>query len=83
MKTIYKYPLQIGGNKLRVPYGARVAHFGMQNDQPHVWLEIYSEGSPWEYMFNIYGTGQMVEDHELHRGTCFDGPFVWHLYEVL
>ena len=32
--------------------------------------------------FEVYGTGQPIPLHTEHVGTFFDGPFVWHVYEI-
>lgn len=82
-KTVYKYPAPIG--EVQLPDIATIVHVGMQNGVITVWAEVplFPPTPAWEQRsYKIYGTGQPIPDNAVHVTTLFDGPFVWHLYEV-
>jgi hypothetical protein len=86
MKTVYKYELQqiddyIG---LELPEGAQILHFGIQNNRLMIWALVESDNPNKRRIFRMAGTGHsIIEKNPLHIGTVFDGPFVWHLFEVV
>lgn len=81
MKTIYKYPLADSG-LLNLPTGAKIVHCDVQRDIPTLWIEVDTVAELEERRFTVYGTGHPIGDNATHVGTYFDGPFVWHVYEI-
>lgn len=87
MKTIYKYPAPLTvfvEHVQALPVGAKFCHLGKQAGLPMMWFEVDPEQRETESrVFFFTGTGRLVENHSTHLGTVIDGPFVWHLYEVV
>lgn len=83
MKVIYKYELT---NKVTLPINSIVLKAGMQNGIMCIWVLVdNNELDASERNFEIIGTGHPFEyDYLDYRfvNTVFDGPFVWHIFEV-
>jgi hypothetical protein len=64
--------------------GAVIRAVGMQDDAIHAWAETPVDGDPFTVTrtFRVIGTGWPVPDPGTYLGTVFDGPYVWHVYEV-
>lgn len=87
MKTIYKYPLPIGGAyTLQLPVGAQVLDVQDQHGAVQMWalVEMNAVGAE-NRTFAIYGTGHAIPEGVpmLHISTFQQGPFVWHAFELL
>jgi hypothetical protein len=87
-RQVFKYELDIfatGRCSINVPKDSKVLHFDFQNDKPHVWLEVITDGDHFypteDIFFSIVGTGFHVPDKHEHIGTVQQGPYVWHLYQ--
>lgn len=80
MKTIYKY----NTGEVTMPKDAKVLKAGIQNGVVYVWAEVDTKAPIEERHFVVYGTGwEIATDRNLsYIDTVFDGPFVWHVYEV-
>lgn len=84
MKTIYKYSIvDYSGQDFQMPKGSLVRHFGMQDGVATFWVEVESSNQFEQRYFLVHGTGHEINASEVYRGSCQDGPFVWHLYELL
>jgi hypothetical protein len=82
MKTIHKYHLPNDGTLL-LTEGHSFMHFNIQNGLRTIWMEVDLERTtPVEYEFAVIGTGWEVPEDAQYYGTAFEGPFVWHLYQV-
>lgn len=81
-KTVLKWPV-VGKPWIDLPVGAVIVHFATQEGVPTIWVETdaYPAGRERRYLA-IFGTGMVVPDGAVHRGTCLDGIYVWHLYET-
>jgi hypothetical protein len=83
MKVIYKYQLK---PMVLLPKEALVLKAGIQNGELFVWALVDpNETTHIERLFEIVGTGHSFEHGYLthrHVDTIFDGPFVWHIWEV-
>ena len=79
MKQVWKYPIR--QRPIEMPTDAKVVHFGMQGGQAMVWVEVGVTNVTSARDLCVYGTGHEIPEHAKHLGTCFDGPFVWHLYD--
>lgn len=88
MRSVYKYRATFGGAiGDMVPASGEVVLAGNDNrGHACVWLDVDSE-LPRSKQFNdrfvIVGTGHEIAALSIHRYSWFDGPYVWHLYEVL
>ena len=82
MKTaIYKYEVGQGFNTM-MPSGAEILKFGMQKNKPMVWAKVRLEEAPLsKRRLRVVGTGATLNGEYKYHGTCFDGPWVWHLIE--
>lgn len=83
MKVIYKYDLT---PTVLLPKGASVLKAGMQNGGLYIWALVDpNEKTHIEKTFEVIGTGHPFEHNGLKYrfiDTIFDGPFVWHIWEV-
>lgn len=90
MRTIHKYPLQLlpeGHTIYVLPADARVLRFAEQRGDLFMWVDLDTAAPKAQRAFRVFGTGHELPQHELpggatHRGSCEQGSFVWHLYEV-
>lgn len=84
-RRIWKFtiPPDYASLPITVPAGAHIIHTGAQNGVPTLWCEVDPSGPLEDRYFFVYGTGQDLPPRSLHIGTYFDGPFVWHIYEIL
>jgi len=83
---IFKYKISSSTSlQTEVPMreDAAIRAVGMQGHEICVWAETPS-GDPFTVTrtFRVIGTGFDVPDPGAYIGTVFDGPFVWHVYEV-
>lgn len=85
-KTIWKYPVSdIGEVTIPMPAGSKVVFVAGDPSgiSPAFWAEV-DQSAPIEFRkFQIVGTGHDIPPYAIHRGTVIQGPFVWHLYEIL
>ncbi len=89
-KVIYKYKLDATkyGNTFTLPSEARVVRFASQNHGLFMWVEKTIESDNVQDFsrfiqrtFKVVGTGQEYKAEYLM--SCEQGPFVWHLTEVI
>ena len=83
MKTVFKYVLNTAFEfkyTIAMPLGARIVHVGEQGGLPTLWAEADPDAKYVDRHFAIFGTGKPVSGE--YVGTCFNGPYVWHIYEV-
>lgn len=85
MKTIYKYPLNLGRQVVLLPLGARVLTAQVQHETICLWAEVADpEGKKERRTFNVVGTGHPIPNNPgVYIGTVQmqEGRFVWHVYE--
>lgn len=82
--TIWKFPLPPMGDYLvlEMPRGAEILLFAVQDLVPTLWARVEPDAPLEERQFRFAGTGHPIEwDVGDHVGSCFQGPFVWHLFE--
>ena len=85
MRTVWKYDVPIDDevHTHLIPNDDRIVGVGLQ--RPNVvtfWCEVNPKRAAPERAFVVIGTGHRVPHLGQHLGLVFDGPFVWHLYEV-
>lgn len=86
MKTVYKYklssPLGII-TKVSLPKGSTVLSAGFQANDFYIWALVDTEQPTEVRKFIVYGTGwEIDEDNVCPIDTVFQGPYVWHIFEV-
>ncbi len=87
MRQVWKYKLNmVELTAILLPVGSKVVHVGEQLGLPHIWVEQSVEDNVDKETryFYFVGTGHALPTghaHIDHRGTYFQGPFVWHVYE--
>ena len=98
-RAVWKFPLSTGGTEgqlpidIAMPAGAEIIHAEAQYGDPEtglmgtitLWALVDPGGVGMIRSFRVYGTGwRIIPGEELeHVGTVTDGPFVWHVFEVL
>ena len=86
MKTIYKYTLTGRyTTEIEMPVGAEIIHFAEQQGQYCIWAMVNPDADKEKRTFTVVGTGWELDDDVDHRhiGSVFDGPFVWHILEIV
>jgi hypothetical protein len=83
-KAIWKFPIDLTDAPIvQMPAGARVLHFGVQDEQLTLWALVTPSAPLNHHRFRLAGTGHPIEEDGLtYVGTCFQGPFVWHLFDL-
>lgn len=85
MNVVWKFPLSgVDLSYVEMPERARIIHVGIQGDTPTLWAWVDPSAPKVERRFGIVGTGHPAPsfDAAVHLGSIFDGPFVWHVFEV-
>ncbi len=83
MRTIYKYGFS---RTIELPIDSQVLKVGMQNGIIQMWVLIDPNQKQTCYRnFEMIATGHEFEfDYLTHTyiDSLFDGPFVWHIWEI-
>ena len=85
MKKIWKYRLSQFCKTLSIPCGAEVLHFAMQDGEPTIWVMVNPEKEKEDRTFSAFETGHWLfigANASDYIGTCFDGEFILHLFEL-
>lgn len=86
MKEIWKYTLPRSGlSDLRMPADAKVLSVGMQNDVITIWVLVDPFNERIDRHIVVKGTGHPIDEtveNSNFIGTIFDGPFVWHVFDL-
>lgn len=91
MRQIWKFPLGVAPDDatvtLEMPAGAQIVQFaGGEHSAvfaPTIWAIVDTDEQPEPRRFTVYGTGHPLPRNGRHIGTYFDGPFVWHVFELV
>lgn len=86
-KVIHRHRLPIDGEWHTVEAGT-VVFVAARPTNPYtetveVWVEhdqAATAGDQSSLHLKVVGTGQPVEDEDVHVGSTLDGAFVWHVY---
>ena len=83
MKRIYKYELKEGS--VEMPIGAKILTIQDQNDRPYIWALVDIAAQCEFRNFTIVGTGYDFPEADdfTYINTIQDGPFVWHIFELI
>lgn len=83
-RVIHKFIIIRGYNEITIPVGAKFLRFDFQEDIPTMWFEVNVSAALVHRRFQIYATGEPIPRRDLeYRQTAFQGPLVWHLYELV
>ena len=84
MKRIYKYKLK-DGRGVEMPIGAKVLTIQKQNGLPYIWALVDTDAEFDFRYFEIVGTGRDFPEADdfTYINTIQDGPFVWHIFELI
>jgi hypothetical protein len=85
MRTIFKYSFGVTNPKatFALQAGATPRRIAMQDRCVCIWVELDSDDRIKNRTFQVVGTGQEIPKNWHYVGTCDDGPFVWHVGELL
>jgi hypothetical protein len=83
MRRMLKYKMaDVGGGAVHhMPSGAAIKMIGMQHDELYAWAST-SPGPTVERHFITVGTGHNIREDAEYVGSCQDGNYVWHVFEV-
>jgi hypothetical protein len=67
------------------PQGAQIVHVERQGEQVCLWAIVDTLAERVEREFQVFGTGHELPSPEkaTYVATWQEGPFVWHLFEML
>jgi hypothetical protein len=85
VRMIWKHTLCFSGGEQLVrtmPKGSIPVYFGMQGGAPTIWCECNPDASMEDRRFVVAGTGHPLAESGVYIGSCQDGAFVWHAYEI-
>lgn len=86
MKTIWKYPIPIIDNiiTIEIPEKATIIYVDIQNELPHIWVEVNPYATKETRRFATFGTGHEFTEKSIYLGSYqrFNGAFVGHIYEL-
>jgi hypothetical protein len=82
-RTIWKF--QLTAMEISMPFDAEICTFQYQAGVPCVWAIVDPDVMSVTRRFRIFGTGSELPtiDQCCYVGTAQEGPFVWHLFELL
>lgn len=87
MRTVWKFRVMdrhgMQPGRVEMPSDAIVRHVGARDGELFLWAEVDPAAPTSIRGFVVHGTGHPVLlEATDYLGTAFDGPFVWHVYEV-
>lgn len=83
-RMIWKYPLEVGANRIAMLAGAEILHVAMQQNKITLWAKCSPPSASDIREFLVTGTGWQFDDDGLKFvGTAITdgGSFVWHVFE--
>lgn len=83
MKTVHKFMVLHGENRIDMDRSAGLTHFDMQNGCACFWAVVDTDAPKSLRTFQIFGTGHPIPEGWVPMGSCIDGNFVWHLFEKI
>ncbi len=86
MKVVHKFPVPLASTTsgIDMPRGSRLLHFDSQGSGLFIWALVDPNEAMDSRTFFVVGTGHTLPElHYRHVGSCMDGAFVWHLFEVM
>lgn len=85
MKTVWKYEISMGLNKIEMPEGAAILTVQMQREKPCLWALVDSSKEKETRQFCIYGTGHKIANDVIYVNTfqVENGTYVFHVFEIV
>ena len=83
MKQVWKFQVGTAVTTIDLPRGAKVLHVGIQDGAVCFWASVTPTAIKQSRQFKVIGTGQHYDREWEYCGTVQDGPYVWHVFEVL
>ena len=89
MRTIWKFELKVGSNKVKMPEASEILSAGQQDGKVMLWAEVETKGGEVERPFLVVGTGEeisedVVLDYTGTVKTLVDGKiYMLHVFEIL
>lgn len=82
--VVFKFPLERMRERIQLPADAKPLKVAMQQGLPVMWVHLDPAAPKIERCFEVYGTGHTIPDDAklTFVDTYFDGPFVFHVFEV-
>lgn len=83
-QVVHKYLLQIGTKvSIDFPVYSQVVKAGMSQGQPAIWVRKNPHiVGPGVKHFYVAATGEAMPDNAGYIDTVFQGPYVWHVFQV-
>lgn len=77
--------------KARFDRGEEASHVAMQDGKLMLWTKVHDCGDEETRKFVVRGTGDDIRSSRVapqfvtyrHVGTVLDGPYVWHVFEIV
>ena len=82
MRTVHRFALDVGHNRIHVPDRAEVIHVGEQGGALHCWVDLDTLAAKVPRVIEVLTTGDSIPVPAAHLGTVVSGGFVWHAYET-
>ena len=85
-KVVYKYEIRGDERPIQMPADATIVHVAEQDSRLMLWAEHIlpdENTSVAVRKFSVFGTGHQIPFGAEYVGTFFNGPFVFHVYEIL
>lgn len=83
MRTVWKFPIELGDQLVSLPARAEILHVGLDPQEALcLWARVDTEAPKVERTLYVTGTGTELPDGDnRYIGTIVLGPFVWHFWE--
>lgn len=85
MKTIYKYPVKVGINKILVPKNVQILKFGYTHEGLFIWALVNTLLDEFKNIeIEVVGTGWTLEEYSglyIDSVITNDG-YVWHAFQT-
>ena len=85
MKTVYKYALALGFNKVTMPVDSQILTVQMQDDCIQLWALVdLAQSIELPRQFIVFGTGQRLAHDPVgnYIATVQSRGLVWHVFET-
>lgn len=84
MRVVWKYELTDMSQDVLMPEGADIVRFAFQVTTACAWAIVDPSRPKKARRLAVFGTGHdAIPDAAVYLGTAQQGPFVWHLFELV
>ena len=81
MRTVWKFPVRLGDNVIEGPGLDSILHVDVQGGRPVAWATVETDRPLNTATLVISGTGHTAPAGR-YVNSFFEGPFVWHAWQV-